>query len=334
MISSSTNKVYRVLLLLLSLLGLAAFILIAHNWYLSRSLTRAVARISVEAPLEYGDRVDQSALQKALTLSGHSDQLKPHGHVLLYFLPNFDHLKSIKYGEALLQRHGGSGLQVLAVTNAQPGEMLVMAKGESLSFPTLFDKNALLRLLLRIPSRYEYTYLLTTSGEVVFSVDGIPREDVIRQIVEKYVAGTIDYSGADEKRLFQVGEQLPRINVSHVSGGLAHVLVVRNAEIVLISARCTDCQLHGYMQRFRETALSGTNKPRFVVFSQRFPKQEVVKELTAAGISLENVYIASGPLGSLDNEYRTKTADEETSIVISVDQQGRIETVKSLNSSN
>lgn len=325
------NKIHRVLSLLLSLLALATFGLVAHNWYLSRSLTRAVNRISTEPPLEYGDRVDQDALRLALDQGGYGDQLKSHEYLLLYFLPNFNHLKSIKYGEALLQRHGASGLQVLVVTNAQPSEMLVMAKSESLSLPVLFDKNILLKLLLRVPDHYEYTYLLKTTGEVVFSANGTPHEDGMRQIVEKYVTGKIDYSRDLAKRLYQVGERLPGISVSHVTGGPAQALVVRNAEVVLISARCSACQLRGYAQRYRELAtLSGTHKPRFLIFSQRFPQRELVEDLTAGGVRLDNVYIAREPLGGLDNEYRTKTNDEESAVVIGIDQEGRIETVKSL----
>jgi hypothetical protein len=326
------NKIHRVLSLLLSLLGLTAFGLVAHDWYLSHSLTRTVARISAEAPLEYGDRVDPNALQRALDQAGYSGQLKSRGYLLLYFVPNFAHLKSIKYGEALLERHGGAGLQVFAVTNAEPSEILVTAKSESLSLPILFDKNARLKLLLRVPRKYEYSYLLTTTGEVMFSVDGIPQEDVIRQIVEKYVTGTIDYSDPEE-RLYKVGELLPRIRVIHVTGGPVQTLVVRDAEIVLISARCTACQLQKDIQRYRELATSsGAARGRFLVFGQRFPQQELVRDLTAARVPLDNVYIAREPLGGLANEYRTKTAEED-SVVIGVERDGRIKTVKSLSQS-
>jgi len=327
------NKIRRVLSLLLSLLGLAAFGLVAHDWYLSHSLTRTVARISAEAPLEYGDRVDPTALQQALDQAGYSGQLKSRGYLLLYFVPNFAHLKSIKYGEALLERHGGGGLQVFAVTNAEPTEILVMTKSESLSLPILFDKNALLKLLLRVPRNYEYSYLLTTTGEVVFSVDGIPQEDVIRQIVEKYVTGTIDYNRDTEERPYKVGELLPGIRVIHVAGGPVQTLVVRDAEIVLISARCTACQLKRDIQRYRELATSsGANRGRFLVFGQRFPQQELVRDLTASRVPLDNVYIAREPLGGLADEYHTKTAEED-SVMISVDQDGRIKTVKSLRQS-
>jgi len=327
------NKIHRVLSLLLSLLGLAAFGLVAHDWYLSHSLTQTVARISAEAPLEYGDRVDRNALQLALAQAGYSGQLKSRGYLLLYFLPNFAHLKSIKYGEALLERHGGGGLQVFAVTNAEPSEILDMAKSESLSLPILFDKNTLLKLLLRVPRNYEYSYLLTTTGEVLFSVNGTPQEDVIRQIVEKYVTGTIDYNRDPEERLYKVGELLPRIRVIHVTGGPVQTLVVRDAEIVLISARCTACQLQKDVQRYRELATSsGAGRVRFLVFGQRFPQQELVRDLTAASVPLDNVYIAREPLGGLANEYRTKIAEED-SVVIGVDHDGRIKTVKPLSQS-
>ena len=327
------NKIHRVLSLLLSLLGLAAFGLVAHDWYLSRSLTRTVARISAEAPLEYGDRVDPNALQRALNQAGYPGQLKSPGYLLLYFVPNFAHLKSIKYGEALLERHGGDGLQVFAVTNAEPGAILATAKSESLSLPILFDKNALLKLLLRVPPNHEYSYLLATTGEVVFSVDGIPQEDVIRQIVEKYVIGTIDYRREPEEKLYKIGELLPQIKVIHVTGGPVQTLLVRDAEIILISARCTACQLQKDIQRYRELATpSGAGRSRFLVFGQRFPQQELVMDLTAARVPLNNVYIAREPLGGLANEYRTKAAEED-SVVIGVDQDGRIKTVKPLSQS-
>ncbi len=325
------NEIHRVLSLLLIVLGLAAFGLVAHDWYLSHSLTQTVARISAEAPLEYGDRVDLNALQRALDQAGYSGQLKSGGYLLLYFVPNFARLKSIKYGEALLERHGGGGLQVFAVTNAEPSEILVMAKSESLSLPILFDKNALLKLLLRVPRNYEYSYLLTTTGDVVFSVNGIPQEDVTRQIVEKYVTGTIDYNRDPEERLYKVGDLLPRIRVIHVTGGPVQTLVVRASEIVLISARCTACQLQKDIQRYRELATSsGADRGRFLVFGQRFPQQELIRDLTAARVPLDNVYIAREPLGGSANEYRTKTGEDD-SVVVGVDQNGRIKTVKSLN---
>jgi len=316
--------------ILLSLLSFAAIGLVAHNFYLSRSLTRSVGLIRAEPPLEYGDRVNQNVLQHALDQGGYKEQLESHKYLLLYFLQpsEFQNLKSIKYGEALLQRHGGSGLQVFAVTNGQPDEIRGLIKNESLTMPILFDKDALLRFLLRVPDHNHHTYLMTSAGEIVFSMTGTPQEDAIRQIVEKYVAGRIDYDRG-KREPYQVGDELPRISVINAAGGPTRELPLHGLEVVLISARCTACQLHGYIQRYRELATSNrVSKPRILVFSKRFPQRELVEDLIKGGVPLENVYIARQTLGDFDNEYRTKTG--EAIVVIGVDQEGRIETVKLL----
>jgi peroxiredoxin len=320
---------------LLTLLSLIAVGLLAHNYYLSRSLSQTVGVIRFESPLEYGDRVNENALQRALDHGGYGDQLNSHKYLLLYFLPSadFQDLKSIKYGEPLLQRYERSGLQVFAVTNGQPAEIRALAKTESLTLPILFDKDALLKFILRVPDHYRHTYLMTSAGEIVFSMNGAPQEDVIRQIVEKYVAGRIDYNDRNGD-LYRVGDELPAIRVIQVTGGPTRELPLHGMEVVFISARCTACQLHGYIQRYRQltTSNSAFSKTRILVFSKRFPQRELVEDLTKGSVPLENIYIARQTLGNFDNEYRTKTG--ASIVVIDVNSEGRIEKVTPLDAPN
>jgi peroxiredoxin len=325
----------RALSTLLTLLSLIAVGFLAHNLYLSRSLSRTVGAIRYESPLEYGDRVNHDALQRALDDGGYSDRLNSHKYLLLYFMPSsdFQDLKTIKYGEPLLQRYADSGLQVFAVTNGQPDEILGMAKNESLTVPILFDKDGLLRFLLRVPDHYRHTYLMTSEGEIVFSIRGAPQEDTMRQIVEKYVSGKIDY---DERtaEVYRVGDKLPAISVIQVSGGPTRELALKGMEVVFVSARCTSCQLNGYVERYRElaTANRASSKKRILVFSKRFPQQELAEDLMRDGVALENIYIARQPLGDLDNEYRTKKG--ASIVLIGVNQEGGIEKVTPLDEPN
>jgi len=325
----------RVLSTLLTLLSLIAVGLLAHNYYLSRSLSQTVGVIRSESPLEYGDRVNQNALQRALDQGGYSDQLNSHRYLLLYFLPSadFQDLKSIKYGELLLQRYEDGGLQVFAVTNGQPAEIAGMVKNESLTLPILFDKDGLLKLLLRVPDHYRHTYLMSAAGEIVFSITGAPQEDTIRQIVEKHVAGKIDYSERTAE-VYRVGDKLPAIRVIQVAGGPTRELALHDCEVVFVSARCTSCQLHGYVQRYREltTSNSGSAKTRILVFSQRFPQRELVEDLTKGSVPLEHIYKARQTLGDFDNEYRTKTG--ASIVMIGINQEGRIEKVTPLDAPN
>ena len=323
----------RSLVVLLCVLTFAAFGLVGHNWYLNRSLAQVVALANGETPLEYGDHVDPNALQRALQQVGRHDSFSPRDHILLYFVrpSHFSHLKPIKYGNVLLQRYNSRGLRVFLVTDAQQNEVEIMVEREALTIPVLYDRNSVLRLLLRAPDYYEHTFLLTSEGKVVFSLAGAPSEDLTRQIVEKYVVGKIDYSHDSAQQHYRIGETLPNIRVASVASGPVQDLAPRDAEVVLISARCTSCQLHAYMQRYRELAGASTHsKPRFLVFSGRFSQQELLTDLTEGGVAIDRVYIAREPLGDLDSEYRTKSDDAELAVVVGVDAQGRIESVRSL----
>ncbi len=323
----------RGLSVLLCILTFTTFGLVGHNWYLNRALARVIILANGETPLEYGDRIAPNALRHALEQVGRHNDLNQQSHLLFYFMrpSHFSHLKSIKYGDVLLQRYHSRGLQVFLVTDAQQQEVQTLVEREALSMPVLYDRNSVLRLLLRAPDYYEHTYLLTSDGKVVFSLAGAPSEDLTRQIVEKYVVGTIDYSRDSAKQHYRVGATLPDIRVASVAGGPAQMLAPRDAEVVLISARCTACQLHAYVQRYRELTNSSVHsKTRFLVFSGRFSRQELLTDLTEGGVAIDRVYLAREPLGDFDNEYRTKSDDAELAVVVSVDAQGRIESVRSL----
>jgi hypothetical protein len=317
-----------VLSILLIVLALFAFGFIGYNWHLSRSLYNRPPGPT----LDYGAQVDQSALRRALNWAGYSGKPDSRTHLLLYFFrpSHFEHLKSIKYGELLRQRHGDNGLQVFAVTDAPAGEVEPLRSGESFSLPILYDKNGLLGMLLRVQESYEHTFMINPSGEVVFSVEGAPQEDMIRQIVEKYVVGKIDYGHTHAAQVYRVGEQLPTLRIAPLVGGQDFDLEARDAELVLISARCTSCQLHAYLEKYRQMADSKDAGPsRYIVFSKRFLSSELITTLTANGIPLKNFYISRDDLGGFENEYDTKDSGD-SAVKLSVDHQGLITSAMAL----
>jgi hypothetical protein len=320
----------RILTTLLGIVSLTVLGLTVHNRYLDRSLAQVIIdKSSVYAPLQYGARLNPDALQRALRQTGYDGPLSSSRYLLFYFLSpsSFTNPKSVKYGEALLKRHQASGLRVLGIADANECGAPPRAQGEELSFPVLCDKDGTLKLLFHMPVHDEYAYLLSSDGQVVFSLPGAPPEDLMRQIVEKYVVGRIDYSRDHAQRLYRVGETLPSISVAPVAGGKPFDFTARDNELVIISARCTSCQLHAFMDRYR--ALPASDRPRFLIFSQRFPQQTLLKDLTMAGIPVDNIYLAQEPLGDLENEYRTKTGDDESSVIVEVDAAGRIKAVNS-----
>jgi peroxiredoxin len=320
----------RVLTTLLGIMSLTVIGLTVHNRYLDRSLAQVIIdKSSIYAPVQYGARLNADALRRALRQAGYDGALTSPRYVLFYFLrpSSFSNPKSIKYGEALLRRHQAAGLQVLGITDAEECGVRPRAQGEELSFPILCDKDGTIKLLFHMPVHDEYAYLISSDGQVMFSLPGAPPEDLMRQVVEKYVVGRIDYSRDHARRLYRVGETLPSINVVPVAGGKPFDFTARGNELVLISARCTSCQLHAFMDRYR--ALLASDRPRFLIFSQRFPQQTLLKDLTMAGIPVDNIYLAQEPLGDLENEYRTKTGDDESSVIVEVDAAGRIEAVNS-----
>lgn len=332
MVSRAVHLTQSVLSIFLVILALVAFWLIGYNWYLGRSL----ADKAIGPTLDYGAQVDPGALRQALSWAGYSGKLDSRTYLLLYFLRpgHFQHLRSIKYGETLIQRHGDKGLQAFAVTDAPPDEVQTLRENDSLSLASLYDKKGLLRMLLRVQEPYEHTFLINSAGEVVFSLEGAPQEDMIRQIVEKYVVGKIDYGHAHAHQAYKVGEQLPTLHIAPLAGGPDFNLDARDAELVLISARCTSCQLNAYLERYRGLADSdSTGVSRYIVFSQRFLNNELITTLTTNGIPLKNFYISRGNLGGLENEYETKD-DHDSAVKLSVDHQGIITAVKPLASTD
>jgi hypothetical protein len=328
MASRAVQFTQSILSAFLFILALVAFVLIGHNWYLGRSL----ANKTVGPTLDYGAQVAPAALRRALSLAGYGGEAGSHTHLLLYFFRpgHFQHLKSIKYGELLHQRHADKGLQVFAVTDAPPGEVETLRASESFSLPVLYDKDGLMRMLMGVQESYEHTFLINSAGEVVFSLEGAPQEDMIRQIVEKYVTGTINYGPVHAQHLYKVGEQLPTLHIAPIAGGSDFSLDARDAELVLISAQCTACQLNAYLERYRKLAASeNTGVTRYVVFSQRFVSSEVATTLTTNGIPLKDFYVSRGSLGGLENEYDTKEG-KDAAVRLRVDHQGLITAVKPL----
>lgn len=324
----------RSLTVALCVLTAAVFGLVGYNWYLKNALAQLIASVNDEPALEYGDRVDMRALARAFREAGYPDDLAAQKYLLLYFMrpSHFEHLRPMKYGNVLLQRHAENGLQVLIVSDAEPRDVGMLAMSESLSMPSLYDKDLTLKRLLRVPEHYEHTFLLASDGRVVLSFAGVPPEDLLRQIVEKQVVGKIEYSRSAPSQMYKVGESLPRLRVSPVaSGGPAQDFAPRDAELVLISARCMACQMRAYMQRYRElVSSSDPGKSRYLIFSQRFPRQELLADLTEGGVPADNVFLAREPLGDLESDYRTKTGDDDAAVIVSINREGRIEAVRSL----
>lgn len=321
-------QVKYILLLLLSGLTLSVISLTVYNWHLERNLENPY----LEPALDYGRQLNPDALKRALASAGYDDESDSASHLLLYFFrpSHFDHLKTVKYGQVLEKRHMERGLRVFVVSDASPNEMAALLKKEAFSLSFLYDKDSLLRMLLRVPESYEHTFLISPTGRVIFSVEGAPQEDLIRQIVEKYVVGKIQYNHIKVTDFYRVGGPQPAIRALSLRNEQVVELSPRNTEIVLISARCTACQLDRVISRLAELASSySKDATRYYVFSSRFPKQLVVDELKEKGVSLENFYLALEPLGSLDNEYETKESDE-SAVVVGVDQDGRIHSVKPL----
>lgn len=331
MTSRKMGSVQPILTLLLLALSLTAFGLVGYNWHLSRSL----AVMATGPALDYGAQVDSNALRRALKMVGYRGELDQRAHLLLYFFRpgHFQHLKSIKYGEVLRQRHADNGLEVFGVTDAQPGEVERLRAGESLSLPVLYDKGAFLGRLLRVQESYEHTFLINPNGEVVFSLDGAPQEDLIRQIVEKYVAGKIDYEVIQANQVYKVGQPLSALRVAPLSGGSDFDLEARNIELILISARCTSCQLNSYVKWYHQMADLAPDPSRYVIFSNRYPQDEITTMLMGNGIQLRNFYVSRDSLGGLENEYQTKSGDD-SAVRVTVDNRGIITSVKPLTSLN
>lgn len=96
--------------------------------------------------------------------------------------------------------------------------------------------------------RHATVALITSSGKVKFHSLALPQDDVMRQVVERHVAGRIDYDGVEDALvdLFTEAAPAPTMTLTNVMDGDTFRFdseSAKNKTVVLISAPCAPCQL-------------------------------------------------------------------------------------------
>lgn len=283
----------------------------------------------------YGEQLDMHALQRALAAAGTTLPIEPNAYFLLYFFrpPHFNHLPAIKYSQVLLKRFHRDSLSVFAITDSGPGETSTLVESESLTLPILHDPHGTFRSLFRVPEPYEHTFLVTGNGNVKFSMAGVPPEDLIRQLVEKYILGKVDYTAGTASLGYRIGQSLKSLRAMAVADGSTTDLLLRDTKLILIPGSCTSCDLDALFHYYSTHSSSYDNTGRSIIlFSKRFSRKDLLTKMKAVGMPFDNAYISDSSTAHFDDQYSTKRDENVYPILISVDSRGRVSLVSRFSS--
>lgn len=155
-----------------------------------------------------------------------------------------------EYLGVLQRKYGNEGLRILVVfaPDSARGNIL-MAK--SIGVPSVVDKDGWFQLLLRsaLTHRHDAILVYDDSYRVKFHALAMPDNDLLRQLVEKYLVGKITYSSASLLASSLVGKRVVGLQClmgPPPSGGI----------FVVFPPGCSSCELNSYRELLKKARQS------------------------------------------------------------------------------
>lgn len=323
--------------------GLVAGILTADVWVLRYLLHHydLPALFQVEPPSEE-EHVHLNYGELFPPLSGISATGKTidakflHGKwgVVFYFKdrPMVDFLS---YCDTLNRKYHSLGLQPLGITRRETKELKQFLNRRAISYPILLDPGDRLRDLLHLEHHRYGFFFINPDGMIEFSLHRLMTSNDLRQLVERYLVGQINYDIEKEWRLgIQPGDTLPPYKIIDVKTGAVltiHDLDLTNSVMIFFTANCSTCQMSNYWEELKAIETSSVrSRNRFhYIFSQNFAFFDLIDRMNAHHITA-NVYIAEEEFDVLESPYVTKAPLSKEALVLTIDIRRRVKTVEPL----
>lgn len=206
----------------------------------------------VDLPIEYGARIGTDGM----TVLG-SQGPTQWTNALVYFPGKAAPGPAVDYLKIVAARHAAAGLGVFIVL--PPG-----SQGRASELEIVDGRGAALHRALNAPWNHDHpTFaVLSRDGVVQFHNFGLPREDILRQLAERFSSGTVTYDAGPEPlpQLFRAGLPVPELGLVGVSDGKPRRLTPANshdATIILLGAPCAPCQLSAIGHRVSKMVTDG-----------------------------------------------------------------------------
>lgn len=203
---------------------------------------------SSETRLAYHSPAAPAAVQEL------RNQLRGEWKYLVLAFSNDLSMDSLRYFDTLARAHGSRDFKLAVVTHAAPRDVARFRLTSSPLLAIVSDNTLFIHKSLHVPAghRHENLVILDREGRLEFWNQSRPSPDELRQLVEKYANGAVDYE-IKTTGLFArlaVGAPFPDLTLVPINGlGTGGTPAVNNATIVAFAVGCVSCELNNRLEQ-------------------------------------------------------------------------------------
>lgn len=244
----------------------------------------------------------------------------------------------IRYLGAVNRTHSKNGLLVVGIVPGSRAEVERYAESQVLGFELLGDEDLELHHAFRTHPGHGHSTiaLFDREGRVKYHAFAVPDEDAMRQLVEKYLVGRVDYGYRTRRySVLRPGTQFPTSAFSGRAGGKRsqanqHV-DARNRILAFLPPGCSSCQLSVYASNISKLRRH-MPKDRSLVLV--LPAESQTTEWTAVASdlsrSISEVWFTTTPDLLWDNYYTRYSESDSEILVVITDSNATVEVAGNL----
>ncbi len=259
-----------------------------------------------------------------------------HGKwALIFYFERYPVTDFLRYCEVLSQKYGSSGLQPVGITRVVTKELEHLLDNQPISYPVIVDSKNHLRNLLHFRYHRYGLLFVDPSGVIRLSLNRLMTPNDLRQLVERYLVGSINYEIEQDWVIkLQPGDLLPPYRLIDVKRGTRLTLQdleLISSTIIFFTAHCPSCRLPEYLHQLAmmERSASLEAQRLYFIFSRRFSLRELIDQMEDLTVTLD-IYLAEEEFEVLGSPYVTRAPAWAEVIVIMTDENSRVRAIEPL----
>ena len=288
----------------------------------------------IETSLDHGVELPQDVVEHLQQTAGDVPAGDSVNFLLLALIGEDVAPYRLRYLDSLARRFSGIRMEILFV-HPSSSSMRSWRSRIDPSVTSIVDTDLDIHRALHINPNHNHGGLVVLADRrtVDFRVLPIPAEDELRQLVEKYAVGRIDYATASPalRRRFALGRPFPAIDAVQVWDGESvrfGPAEAANLTVIVFGAGCSSCQLDGFVQDVRGLlnrvhSRSDFDETVVALFDNSF-EREVIRAYQQRGDLPGLAYIAAF---DDDVTFNRIAADQVRPLVVVTDVRGEVRAV-------
>lgn len=247
-------------------------------------------------------------------------------------IDSYEGIRNITYANVLSRRFESAGLVVVAfVAGSSRPQLQTLVESSGLSYPIVTDNDGTWGNRLALNEHPFGIFLINPQRKIQFTSTRAEPDD-LRQLVEKYMVGSIDYAPPGGVPPLKAGQKLPPVLLEDLLGHRqVRLEELKDKTIVIFTARCPSCSLETYLTSYRymEKQLPKTSQTPLLIFSSKFSGKEITD--TASRLDIRaGLYMAHAGIPGVEDEYYSGSYFPDTDLVITTDGTGTVTRTESL----